>query len=126
MSGPDQRSGHLQSFVYAFRGLGVMLRTERHARFHAFATILALAAAFVLGIERFEWLALLLVIAAVWSLEAVNTAIESLCNVVSPERHPEVARAKDVAAGAVLVAALAALAVAAIVFGRRILALLAS
>ena len=60
---------------------------------------------------------LALTIAAVISLEAVNTALEALCDVVSPEHHPAVEIAKDVAAGAVLVAAIAALVIAALIFG---------
>jgi len=103
-----------------------MLRTEVHARIHALASIIAVSAGFALDIDRIEWLILTLTIAAVWSLEAVNTAFESICDVASPEHHPQVARAKDIAAGAVLIAAIAAIAVAMLIFGRRILALVAS
>lgn len=101
-----------------------MLRTERNARIHACATLLVVAFGFALGIGRFEWIALVLATALVWAAEGFNTAIEALCDVVSPEYHPGIERAKDVAAGGVLLAAFGALIVAVLVFGRRLLLLL--
>lgn len=103
-----------------------MLRTEPNARVHALASVSVVAAGLVVGLSRGEWLAIVLTIAAVWSLEAVNTAIEAVCDVVSPERDPRIARAKDVAAGGVLIAAIAAVCVAVLVFGSRLLAWLAA
>ena len=100
-----------------------MLQAEYNARVHALATVIAVSTGFILGIDRLEWVALVLTIAAVWSLEAVNTAIEALCDLVSPEQHSLVEKAKDVAAGAVLVAALAALIVAGLIFIPRVIAL---
>ena len=113
----------LDSFRFAARGILAMLTSEPNARIHAIATGLVVAAGFGFGIERGEWLAVALAIGAVWTAEGFNTAFEALCDVASPEQHPRVERAKDVAAGAVLLAALAALAVALIVFGPRVLAL---
>lgn len=98
-----------------------MIRTEYNARAHLLAAALVVTAGLVLGIDRFEWMILTLTIGAVLSLEAVNTAIEALCDVVSPEHHPEIGRAKDLAAGAVLIAALAALVIAGLIFGSRLL-----
>jgi len=126
MADPLRLTKRLQSFRYAFRGIGEMVRSETNARIHLLASIIAVSAGFALSIDRIEWLILTLTLAAVWSLESINTAFESLCDVVSPEHHPEVQRAKDVAAGAVLIAAIAALIVAGLIFGRKILALLAS
>jgi len=100
-----------------------MFQAEYNARVHALATVIAVSAGFILGIDRLEWVALVLTIAAVWSLEAVNTAIEAVCDLVSPEQHPLVKKAKDVAAGAVLVAALAALVVAGLIFIPRVISL---
>ena len=113
----------VQSFRFAVRGIRAMLTNEPNARIHAIATGLVVAGGFGFGIERGEWLAVALAIGAVWTAEGVNTAFEALCDVASPDRHPRVERAKDVAAGAVLLAALTALAVASIVFGPRVLAL---
>jgi len=107
------------------RGVGVMLRSQHNAWVHALATIGALAAGAVLGISRIEWLALTLAIMAVWSAEALNTAFESLCDVASPEFHPMVERAKDVAAGSVLIAAIGAVFIGLLIFGPRLLALVA-
>ena len=112
----------VQTFGHAFRGIGTMLATQTNARVHALATVLVVAAGLAFGLDRAEWLAITLTIAAVWSLEAVNTAIEAICDLVSPDPNPLVKVAKDVAAGAVLVAAIAALVVAAIVFGPRVAA----
>lgn len=126
MSDPLPLTKQLRSFRYAFRGIGEMLRTETNARIHAVASIGAVGAGVVLSIDRVEWLVLVLTIAVVWSLEAVNTAFESLCDVVSPGDHPQVARAKDIAAGAVLIAAIAAVVEAGLIFGPRVLALASS
>jgi diacylglycerol kinase (ATP) len=116
-------SARLRSFQHAIRGMGIMLRTQHNAWIHALATVAALVAGLALGISRGEWLAILLSIMAVWVAEALNTAFESLCDVASPEFHPAVERAKDVAAGAVLIAAIVAVWVGVLVFGPRILAL---
>jgi diacylglycerol kinase len=101
-----------------------MLRSEPNARIHALATVVVVVAGFLLDINRIEWLIVLLTLAAVWSLEAVNTALEAVCDAVSPEDNPEIGRAKDAAAGAVLVAAIAAVLVGLLIFGPPLLALL--
>jgi len=116
----------VQSFRYAFRGINSMLRTEFNARVHAAMTILVVVAGFALGISRLEWLAITLAITAVWLAEGLNTAFESLCDVVSPEFDSNVERAKDIAAGSVLITAIGAVIVGLLVFGHRLLALLAS
>jgi diacylglycerol kinase (ATP) len=113
-----------RSVEYAVRGIGVMLRSQHNAWIHAVATIAALAAGFALRIAAGEWLAIVLAIMAVWTAEALNTAFEALCDVASPEFHPLVKRAKDVAAGAVLISAIGAVFVAALVFGPKLRALL--
>jgi diacylglycerol kinase (ATP) len=119
-------AARLRSVRYALRGIGVMLRTQHNAWVHAVATVAAVTAGIVLGIERLEWLAVVLAIMAVWTAEALNTAFESLCDVASPEFHPMVERAKDVAAGAVLVAAIGSVVIGLLVFGPRLLARIAA
>ncbi len=109
------------TFRYAFRGIATTLRTERNARIHAFATVLVVGFGFALGVDRLEWIALVLAVASVWAAEGFNTAIEALCDVVSPEHHPGIERAKDVAAGAVLLASMGALIVGLLTLGRRFL-----
>ncbi len=114
----------LQSFAYAFRGIAQLLRTEANARIHALAAVAVVAAGFSIGIDRFEWLAIVLAVTAVWCAEAFNTAIESVCDAVSQDHHPKIERAKDIAAGAVLLAAIGSVGVGIIVFGPPLLALL--
>jgi diacylglycerol kinase (ATP) len=118
-------SARIRSFRHALRGIWVTLATQHNAWIHAAATIAAVAAGFALGIRRVEWIAVVLAIIAVWTAEALNTAFEALCNVASPEFHPLVERAKDVAAGAVLISAIGAVVVGLLVFGPRLLGLLA-
>lgn len=117
---PGSRGRLARSFGYAFRGLGMLLRTQANARIHAAATVLAVGAGFWLGLSRGEWCAVVGAIGLVWTAEGVNTAIEAAVDLVSPERHPLAGRAKDLAAGAVLCAALAALAIGGLIFGPRL------
>ncbi len=114
----------IQSFRYAFRGIIEMLRTEFNARVHAAATIAVVALGLAAGIERLEWLAITVSITLVWCAEGLNTAFEALCDVASPEFHPKVERAKDIAAGAVLITAAGAIVVFLLVFSHRALTLL--
>jgi len=113
-----------RSFVHAFRGVGELLRTQTNARLHLIATIVVIGAGFGFEITRAEWLAVIGVIGLVWTAEGVNTAVEAVVDLASPESHPLAARAKDVAAGAVLLAAVAAAVIGLLVFGPRLLALL--
>ena len=78
---------------------------------------------FLLDIDRGEWLAVIICIGAVFMAEGFNSAVEAVCDLVSPEHHPLVKRAKDIAAGAVLLMAVAALACGCIIFLPRLIAL---
>ena len=104
------------SFGHAVRGVGTALLSEVHLRFHALATVVVIGLGFYCGIGRLEWAVVALAVAAVWSAELMNTAIESLTDLASPAYHPLAGKAKDVAAGAVLLAALGALVVGALIF----------
>ncbi|RTQ47603.1 diacylglycerol kinase family protein [Hymenobacter gummosus] len=105
------------SFGYAFQGIREALQTEPHLRFHALATVVVIGLGLWLQVSRHDWALLALSIGAVWTAELLNTAIETLVNLVSPDFHPLAGRAKDVAAGAVLLMALAAGVVGLLVFG---------
>jgi diacylglycerol kinase len=105
-----------KSFVYAGRGLRVMFLTQHNAWVHGVATAGVIGGGFVFGVARTEWLLLILAIVSVWTAESLNTAFEFLCDVAQPDFHPLVAKAKDVAAGAVLIAALGATAIGVLVF----------
>ncbi|AIZ62724.1 diacylglycerol kinase [Hymenobacter sp. DG25B] len=108
------------SFGHAFRGVRLALASELHLRFHAVATVAVVALGFYCRLERWEWALVALAVGAVWSAELLNTAVEAIVDLVSPQHHPLAGRAKDVAAGAVLVVALAALVVGLLIFGPRL------
>lgn len=113
---PFSIAARARSFVYAFRGVGTLISSQHNAWIHALATIAVLSAGFVLGVSPGEWALLVLAIALVWAAEALNTAVELLCDAVSSEPHALIGRSKDVAAGGVLLAAIGAAIVGAIVF----------
>lgn len=113
-----------RSFGYAFRGVAVLVSTQHNARIHAVATLAVVALGWALGVSHRDWALLLLAIALVWAAEALNTAIEWIGDVVSPQHDPRVGRAKDVAAAGVLLAAAGAAAVGALVFVPHLLRLL--
>lgn len=104
------------SFRVAFAGLWFFLRREKHARWHALATLLVVGLGATLDVTRSEWLALILAMALVWVAEVVNTAIEQACDAITTEPHPQIGHAKDVASGAVVLAAIFAVVVGVIVF----------
>jgi diacylglycerol kinase len=106
----------LYSFGYAWRGLQDLLKSQPNAQIHALATFVVFIAGSWVGLDRWEWVAIALCIALVMALEAINTALEYLTDLVSPDYHPLAGKAKDVAAGAVLFAAIMAVVVAAIIF----------
>ena len=118
-------NGRLRSFGHAFRGLKVLLQTQPNARIHAVATVLVVAAGVLLRISPAEWALIVLAIAGVWTAEALNTAIEFLVDLVSPDPHPLAGKAKDIAAGAVLIAAIGSAVIGGFVFGPHLLRLLA-
>lgn len=98
----------LTSFVYAWRGVIALVRQEHNARLHLVASLLAAAAGAALHISTDDWRWLIAAMALVWLAEALNTAIEELCDRVSPEFDVAIGRAKDLGAGAVLIASIAA------------------
>ena len=106
----------LKSFVYAWEGIKAVLRTEHNTWIHLGLTILSIVLGFVMLISRVEFLALIAVIAMVWVTELFNTCIEKIMDLVSIEKHPRVKIIKDIAAAAVLVAAIAAIVTGAIIF----------
>lgn len=111
----------LKSFKYAFAGLAFMLRTQHNAWLHLIATVAVIAAGVALQINANDWRWLVVAIVLVWTAETINTAFEHLCDVVQPEFHGSVQRAKDIAAGAVLVCAIGAAILGAQVFAPYVL-----
>ncbi len=113
----------INSFRYAFQGLADLFRSQPNARIHLFATLVVVVAGWGLHISHLEWLALVICVAMVMALEAMNTALEYLTDLVSPEFHPLAGKVKDVAAAAVLIGAFGAVVVGLIVFIPRIILL---
>ena len=110
---PFTAAGRLRSVRYAVAGIAYMLRTQHNAWLHAAASLAVVVVGLALGVSAADWRWLIAAMALVWIAEAMNTAFEHLCDVVSPEFHASVQKSKDVAAGAVLLAAIAAAAIGA-------------
>lgn len=112
-----RRIGRWESFLHAVAGVLYALRHQRNTWIMGLATVLAVAAGVWLGVSATDWAVLVLAIGLVWVAELLNSAIEAAVDVASPALHPMARVAKDVAAGAVLVASYIALVVAVIVLG---------
>jgi diacylglycerol kinase (ATP) len=115
-----------RSFIYALQGLVFMLRSQPNAWLHLLATLGVCGASFFFDLSRDEWLWICVAIVMVWSAEAFNTALEQLADALHPERHPGIGRAKDVAAGAVLIAAIGAVVIGVMVFWPHVGGMMAS
>ena len=118
----NKSPGRIQSFKYVLNGILTLLRTQPNARIHALATLVVCAAGAYFKLQRSEWCWIILAIAFVWMAEAFNTALEFLADAVNPTYHPLVGKAKDVAAGAVLISAIGAAVIGGIVFWPYVLA----
>jgi len=116
--------GRGKSFACALRGIAVLLRTQVNARIHLLATVLVIAAGLVFHITRGEWVPLAFAIGIVWIAEALNTALEALADRISREHDEAIRRAKDLAAGAVLLAAITAAIIGLLVLGPHLWTLL--
>lgn len=109
-------NGRVRSIKHACDGVALMLGSQHNAWVHLTATVLVVTAGIAFGISNFEWCFLVVAIVMVWVAEALNSALEFLCDVASPDFHPLVKKAKDVAAGAVLLSAVGAVIVGLIIF----------
>lgn len=105
-----------RSIGFACQGIGVLLRTQPNAWVHAAATLAVVALGAYIHVSRLEWALLALAIGAVWAAEALNTGIEFVVDLVSPDHHELAGKAKDVAAAGVLLASIAAVLVGLLVF----------
>ena len=101
-------ASRIDAFGHAFRGWGHVLRTQHNAWIHSIVAITVFILGLWLRLPLSDWAVLILTIATVFSAEFVNTAIEAVVDLASPDKHPLAKIGKDVGAGAVLVAALAA------------------
>jgi diacylglycerol kinase (ATP) len=109
-------SERVRAFACAGKGLWHMFGSESHARLHLLAVVAVIVLGYITHISRTDWITLVVVCSMVVACEAFNTALERLADAVHPEHHPLVGQAKDVAAGAVLVSALASVIIGALIF----------
>lgn len=106
----------MKSFGYAWKGILSFISREHNAWIHLFITGLVIAAGFIFHIENSDWIAIIICIGIVLAAEGFNTAIERLVNLVCPDKHPIAGDVKDIAAGAVLISAIASAIVGVIIF----------
>jgi diacylglycerol kinase len=107
----------LRSFGYAFTGWRYVLRTQRNTWIHAVLSIAVVLLSWWLGLSALEWAVMLITISMVWMAEFLNTALEAVVDLASPQQHPLAKVGKDVGAAAVLLSALAAVITGLLVLG---------
>ncbi|MCF8233963.1 MAG: diacylglycerol kinase family protein [Bacteroidales bacterium] len=110
----------LRSFRHAFRGIFYMLRTQHNAWIHAVIALAVMVLGIVYHISPTEWMLVVLCIGMVFGAEAFNTALESMTDLLMPEQHKKAGLSKDLAAGAVLISAIAAAVIGLLIFVPKI------
>jgi diacylglycerol kinase (ATP) len=110
----------VRSVRHAIRGLRTMLQYEQNAWIHASVTLVVAVLGFYFRFNAFEWCWIVLSVVSVWTSEALNTAFEFLADVASPEFHPMVEKAKDVAAAAVLITCIGAVLIGFVIIGPHV------
>ena len=106
----------LGSFKYAINGLRILFKHEHNSRIHIFAAICAIILGLVLNVSNVEWIAIVLVIGFVFSIELINSSIEYLTDFISPNYHEIIKKVKDLSAAAVLMSAIVSMVTAFIIF----------
>jgi diacylglycerol kinase len=119
-------ASRIKSFADAVEGIVYVLQTQQNARIHAVITLAVFLFAFIFQINRLEWIALTIVVGMVWTAEIFNTAIEMFVDLVSPEHSQGAGKIKDVSAGAVFVSAMISILIGLLIFGPKLLDLIAS
>ena len=111
----------INSFKYAFEGIYTGLKIEQNMKIHFIIMILVIIFGIILKISKMEWIICIILFAFVISLELINTAIENTVDLITQEKNPKAKIAKDVAAGAVLVSAIASAIIGLIIFVPKII-----
>jgi diacylglycerol kinase (ATP) len=106
-----------QSFRYAFGGWWFVIRTQRNAWIHAIVSIAVISVSIWLPLNRYDWALIIIAIAMVWTAEFINTALEAIVDLASPQQHELARISKDVGASAVLIAAGSAAIIGLIILG---------
>jgi len=110
----------VQSLRYAFDGIIATIQSEKNFRVQIALALFSIAMGLYLNITFVEWMILILTVGSVLAAELINTSIESVVNLVSPQFHPLAKKAKDAAAGAALVLSIGSLFVGWFIFGIKI------
>ncbi len=123
---PDGNKGscitkRLRSFIFAFKGIGTVLQTQPNFRIHLAIATIVLITGILIQLTMTEWCIIVVAISLVLSLEMINTALEFLVDLVSPQYAEKAGKVKDLAAGAVLISAIGAAIVGILIFGQKIL-----
>ncbi len=121
----EEAYSRARSFKFAFEGWWFVIRTQHNAWIHAVASIFVFLLGVYFQITRVEWGLVVAAVMAVWMGEFLNTAVEAVVDMISPEVHPLAKVAKDVSAAAVLIGAGGAVLIGLLVFGPRVWTLLA-
>lgn len=116
MDRPSFFSTRYNSFKFAFKGMTAVFRSEPNMHLHVLASIVVFVMAYLFEVTRTEWCLLVFCVGLVWMAEIFNTSIETLTDLVSPEQHVLAGKTKDLAAGAVLMAAITAMVIGLIIF----------
>lgn len=111
----------IASFKYAFKGLAFILSSQHNFIIHLVVAVLVTAAGLIFNISNIEWIALIITFALVLSVEAINTSIEKLTDLVSPDFNQKAGKVKDIAAASVLITAIASVIIGLIIFLPRII-----
>ena len=114
----------ISSFKYAFQGMFSALKTERNLKIHVTIMLLVIIAGIVLKISKIEWIICIILFGLVIGGEMLNSAIETVVDIAMPDINPKAKFAKDAAAGAVLVFAIASAIIGFMIFGTKLIALL--
>ena len=116
----------IRSFVYAGRGIRLVFSSEANMKIHIVVATLVVICGFIFNINTTEWIACLLCIGLVFGAEMINTAIENVVDLASPDHHELAGKAKDIAAGAVLICAIVSIIIGILIFLPKGLQLLLS
>jgi diacylglycerol kinase len=109
------------AFKYAFSGLWYVIKTQKNAWVHAIATILVICISYWLSLESRDWAIIVITIGMVWTAEIINTALEAIVDLASPQQHPLAKVGKDVGAASVLIAAIASAIIGLLILGPPLL-----
>jgi len=111
----------LKTFKHALNGIAHVFKKEQNFKTHIIATILVITAGILFSIDKTEWMIIIIAISIVTAFEIINSAIEYLCDFVSPEYNEKIKHIKDASAGAVLISAIGALVLGLVIFLPRVL-----